>query len=102
MADRDHDVVSEPLRQALGDFRVFLRSDDLERTEAIESADGEALSSLASAVEPLFDEVDQVLRALDARPRPLPEHLEQLEEDLNSLAQAAVEARLELGAREVR
>lgn len=51
-------------------------------------------------MEPLYGEINEVLDKLVARPHPLPESLEQLEVDLNSLAQAAMEAQQELNTRQ--
>jgi len=97
MADDSLELLSQPLRDTLEDFRGFLRSDDLERQDAIEGADDATLAALIDAVD--LDEVNQVLDDLVERPHPLSEDLEQLEGDLNSLAQAAIEARHELNSR---
>lgn len=99
MSDTDAEILSQPLREALIDFRLFLRSDDVERGQAIESAESEALAALRTAVKPLYEEINRVLDDLVQRPHPLPDDLEQLEYDLNSLAQAAMEAEQELGSR---
>lgn len=102
MTDGDDQVASRPLQRALSEFQDFLRSDDLERIEAIGNADSERLAVFTAAVEALHGEINQVLDGLVERPHPLPEDLEQLEVDLNSLAQAAMEAELELTSRQER
>lgn len=92
-------IVSPALAAALAKFRPFLQADDVERSEAIEHADSQTLVTMAVAVRPLYPEINQVLDRLVAEQHPLPEDLELLEEDLNSLAQAAMEAELELDGR---
>jgi hypothetical protein len=99
MSDSDATLLSQPLRAALIEFRAFLKADDLERSQAIETADSERLAALTAAVEPLYGEINAVLDDLVGRAHPLPKDLEQLEVDLNSLAQAAMEAEQELRTR---
>lgn len=93
------DGISAELAAALQSFRGFLVSDDVERGHEIERSDRETLTALADAVDPLFEEINAVLDRLDRTAHPLPEDQEYLEYDLNSLAQAAMEARLELDDR---
>jgi hypothetical protein len=89
--------VSPALAAALETYKAFLLSDDDERERGITEGDPEVLRALADAVDPLFDEINAVLDRLTAARHPLPRDQEQLESDLNSLAQAAMEARMELG-----
>jgi len=89
----DNAVAPSPaLAAALAAYQSFLISDDQERVEAIEAADRETRVALARAVDPLYGEINALLDTLTAAPHPLPGDLEQLEDDLNSLAQAAMEA----------
>jgi hypothetical protein len=92
-------MVSPPLAAALDNFRRFVIADDAERSEAIEGSDREALTALADAVDPLFEEINSVLDRLVEKAHPLPDDEDILEYELNSLAQAAMEARQELAAR---
>lgn len=93
------DNISPELSAALKDYGRFLESDDFERGKVIESSDTPTLVGLADAVDPLFDEINRTLDRLVAAAHPLPENDESLEEDLNSLAQAAMEARMEADQR---
>lgn len=93
------EAVSPELARALRTFRHFLESDDRARANQIESSERQQLSALADALEPLNDEINEVLDRLVARPHPLSEYEGGLEEDLNSLAQAGMEARMELANR---
>jgi ABC-type transporter Mla subunit MlaD len=88
--------ITPALASALTTYRHFLVSDDSEREEAIESSDPDTLTGLADAVAPLFDEINAVLDQLTSTSHPLPPDQEQLESDLNSLAQAGMEARMKL------
>ena len=87
--------ISARLRDALARYHRFLLADDLERDRVIQRADAQALTDLADTVEPLLDEIDSTLDRLTAAPHPLSDEDETLEIDLNSLAQAASEARME-------
>ena len=89
-------TISADLAAALVTFRRFLLADDFDRSREIGGADPETLEALAAAVEPLFDEINAVLDRLTGARHPLPPNEEDLEADLNSLAQAGVEARLGL------
>jgi hypothetical protein len=99
MADGAERIVSPALASALDDLRQFVIADDAERSEVIEASDRETLTALAESVGPLFGEINAVLDRLADAPHPLPEDQELLEYDLNSLAQAAMEARQELDHR---
>jgi hypothetical protein len=55
--------------------------------------------ALANAIDPLFDEINSVLDQLVATPHPLPDDQAALEDELNSLAQAGMGARMELDDR---
>jgi hypothetical protein len=92
-------ALSAELTDALATFRSFLVSDDVDRGEVIEASTAGTLTALVAAVTPLYPEIDATLDKLVALPHPLPEDDEQLEEDLNSLAQAALEAEQELDGR---
>ncbi len=85
--------LSPALAAALERFSEFLRSDDDDRARAIEDSEPAVLPTLAAAVQPLFDEINAVLDKYVRRVLPLPPAQGQLESDLNSLAQAATEAR---------
>jgi hypothetical protein len=89
-------IVSPALRSALDTYGRFLSSDDSEREQAIESSDRETLKAFANAIDQLYEEINAVLDRLVAAHHPLPDDQEQLEYDLHSLAQAAMEARLAL------
>lgn len=91
--------MSPELSQALRAFEPFLRSDDMERSTLIEASDSHALRSLTETVNPLLAEINAALDGLVAKPHPLPDDEESLEADLNSLAQAGIEARMELDNR---
>jgi phosphate uptake regulator len=91
--------VSPQLAAALRTFSRFLESDDVARSKQIGESDVEELTTLADAVDPLYEEINEVLDRLVAKPHPVSEDEERLEEDLNSLAQAAMEARLERNRR---
>ena len=91
--------VSPELATALRTFSRFLESDDAKRGKEIEGSEAEELNALANAVEPLYDEINAALDLLVAKPHPLPDGEERLEEDLNALAQAGMEARIELTSR---
>jgi len=90
--------ISPALASALETYREFLVSDDSDREAVIEATTPERLRGLADAINPLFDEINVVLDRLSAALHPLPGDQEQLEYDLNSLAQAAIEARMHLDA----
>lgn len=92
------DAISPPLTNALSEYREFLLSDDSEREAAIEGAAPDRLRALADAVDPLFDEINAALDRLTSASHPLRSDQEQLEDELNSLAQAAMEARMQLDA----
>jgi hypothetical protein len=96
MADDGTRIVSPALASALDDFRQFVIADDEERSGVIEATDPKTLTALADAIAPLFGEINAVLDRLTEAPHPLPEDQELLEYDLNSLAQAAMEARQQL------
>lgn len=95
-------AVSPALASALHDFRPLLEPDDLDRVQGIERAASETLAAMIEAVEPLYPEINSPLDRLVSQPHPLPEDLEELELDLNSLAQATLEARQELATRQER
>ena len=97
--ERDTEITSRRLTDVLQTFGHFILSDDHERSTQIGRSDVEALTAFADAVDPLLDEINAILDMLVARPHPLSEGGERLEEDLNSLAQAGMEARLELANR---
>lgn len=99
MDDQARPIVSPQLAAALRSFRGFLVSDDGMRSEETARSDVERLTSLIGTVQPLFPEINAVLDRLTAAPHPLPADEERMEEDLNSLAQAAIEARFELDSR---
>ncbi len=99
MANRAPVEISPALAQALQRFDRFLVADDAARSDAIEQADGATLRDLVETMVPLYDEVNGVLDVLVEHPHPLPEDQELLEEQLNSLGQAGMEAQLELEAR---
>jgi hypothetical protein len=99
MADSAERIVSPALAAALDDFHRFVIADDAERSEVIEASDRDTLTALAESVGPLFEEINAALDRLTVAPHPLPEDQELLEYDLNSLAQAAMEARQELDGR---
>jgi vacuolar-type H+-ATPase subunit I/STV1 len=99
MSETGAEILSEPLREALIDFGLVLRLDDVERGQTIQRAESEMLAALTTAVKPLYEEINRVLDDLVQRPHPLPGSLEQLEYDLSSLAQAATEAEQELDSR---
>lgn len=92
-------IVSLQLAAALRSFRGFVVSDDSTRSEETARSEVELLTALIGAVQPLFPEINAVLDRLISAPHPLRADEERLEEDLNSLAQAAMEARFELGRR---
>jgi hypothetical protein len=92
-------TISPKLAAALRTFHRFLLSDDIQRSDEIERSDKETLTALAGAVEPLLDEIDDVLDRLVAKPHPLPPAEDDFEVDLNSLGQAGIEARMELNSR---
>lgn len=99
MPDIDGVAVSPALASALHDFRPLLEPDDLDRTQALGRAASETLAAMVEAIEPLYPEINSLLDRLVTQPHPLPEDLEHLEADLNSLAQAALEARQDLASR---
>lgn len=90
--------VSGALAAALADFEPFLLADDEERSNKLVASDSDTLRRLAEAVEPLFDEINATLDKTGQAPS-LSEEEQQLESDLHSLAQAAIEARIELDDR---
>ena len=90
---------SYALSDALVQFSTFLIADDAERSDELETADWETLVALVEGVTPHLAEIDGLLNRLTALPHPLPEDLEVLEYDLNSLGQAAREAQLLLRER---
>lgn len=90
---------SSDLHAALEKYREFLIADDVERSNVIGAADCETLGELVADVEPLFDEINDVLDRLVAARHPLPADLEDLEVDLNSLGQVGSEARYEIESR---
>ena len=91
--------MSKPLESAMADFASFIGSDDLERSAVIQRANGKTLAALAAAVRPLHAEINDLLNHFAAMDHSLPPDLERLESDLNSLAQAGMEAEGELAAR---
>lgn len=88
--------LSPALATALETYRAFLLSDDSDREAIVEGSSPEQLAALANAIDPLFDEINAVLDRLTGASHPLPRDQEQLESALNSLAQAAMEARMQL------
>ena len=88
--------LSPALATALETYRAFLLSDDSERAAMVEGSSPEQLAALADAIDPLFDEINAVLDHLTGASHPLPSDQDQLETNLNSLAQAAMEARMKL------
>lgn len=90
---------SDALDDALRANATFLLSDDVERETAIQRSGRDELSALADGVDPLYDEINAVLDQLGELAHPLPADQERLEDQLNSLAQAAMEARMELDSR---
>lgn len=90
--------VSDKLSAALADFQPFLLADDEERSNKLAASDSDTLRKLAEAVEPLFDEINATLGSTNEAPS-LSEDEQRLESDLHSLAQAAIEARIELDDR---
>ena len=99
MADRAPVEISPALAQALQRFDRFLIADDVERSDVMSQADDATLRDLVATMEPLYDEVNAVLDVLVAHPHTLPEDQQLLEEQLNSLGQAGMEAQFELEAR---
>ena len=98
MSNSDRISVSDDLVAALVEFEPFLLSDDEERSNRLEASDSHTLRRLAEAVEPLFDEINATLdKTLAAAP--LSEDEQELESNLHSLAQAAIEARMTLDDR---
>jgi hypothetical protein len=95
----DGPMMGTALEQTLAQFRQFLISDDELRAEELERSDAETLRSLVESVEPLFKEINSVLDQLTAMNHPLEDAVADLEDALNSLAQAAIEARFELDGR---
>jgi hypothetical protein len=96
MADRAPVEISPGLAHALRRFDQFLIADDLDRSEVMDQADDATLQELVATMEPLYAEVNAVLDVLVAHPHPLPADQELLEEQLNSLGQAGMEAQFEL------
>jgi hypothetical protein len=92
----DAPTPSQQLRSVLDAFPEFLDSDDVARADAVSSADTERLQDLVAAVEPLFDEINQLLDRIVALEHPVVAELEELEEVLNSLGQVGIEAEMEL------
>lgn len=90
--------LSSELAAALDRYRAFLVADDAKRANVIEASDLDALRVLVATVEPLYPEINAVLDGLMSADHPLPEDLELLEVDLNSLAQAGMEAQQALNA----
>ncbi|MDP8905214.1 MAG: hypothetical protein M3N29_07855 [Chloroflexota bacterium] len=99
MADRAPVEMSPALAEALHGFARFLVADDVERSGVISHADDATLRDLVATMEPLYDEVNAALDVLVEHPHPLPGDQELLEEQLNALGQAGMEAQFELEAR---
>jgi hypothetical protein len=93
--DRDR-MISPALASVLSTFASFVLSDDADREDIIEASDPTTLTALVAAVDPLFGEINAVLDRFDEGPRPGSADDQQLESDLHSLAQAAMEARMQL------
>jgi hypothetical protein len=70
-------------------------TDDAERSDKIVATDSVTLRKLADAVGPLFSEINAALDATYEKSS-LSDEEQDLEADLNALAQAAEEARIEL------
>jgi hypothetical protein len=98
MSNADPIAVSDGLASALAEFQPLLLADDEERSNKLEATDSDALRRLAEAVEPLFDEINATLDRTNAAPA-LSAGEQELESNLHSLAQAAMEARIELDDR---
>jgi hypothetical protein len=88
---------SRALHEAIDRFKPFLVTDDAARPAAMSGAHTETIRDLVLTITPLFEEINALLDALVSSPHPLPEKQALLEEQLNSLGQAAMEARFELG-----
>jgi hypothetical protein len=98
MSNSDPIVASPELAAVLVEFEPFLLSDDVERTDKLASTDSATLRKLAEAVEPLFDEINATLDKTGAASS-LTDEEQDLESNLHSLAQAAIEARMTLEER---
>jgi hypothetical protein len=90
---------SPPLAQLVTEFRMFLVADDPARADVIGRTDTRLLQEFTRSAVPRIGEIDAALDELVSRRHPLPPDLERLEHDLHSLAQAAIEAQLELQRR---
>jgi hypothetical protein len=91
-------AVSPNLASALAEFEPYLVADDVERSNQLEASDSETLRTLAAAVEPLFDEINAILDKT-GEAASLTDEEQELESNLHSLAQAAIEAGLTLEER---
>lgn len=98
MSSAEPITVNDDLAAVLAEYRPFLLSDDDERSDHIANSESDTLRALAEAVEPLFDEINATLDKTGVAPS-LTEDEQALESDLHSLAQAAMEARIELDER---
>jgi hypothetical protein len=92
----DTPELSPELAEVLASFRHFAVSDDADRAGVVERTDRDTLMALVKAVEPLYPEINVVLDRLVAKPHPVSPDEERLEVELDRLAQAAMEAELEL------
>jgi hypothetical protein len=91
--------VSPSVARLLAEFNEFLVADDPDRDDLIGRTDSTRLQEFTRSAVPHIGEIDAALDELASRRHPLPPDVEQLEFDLNSLAQAAIEAQLELQRR---
>jgi hypothetical protein len=98
MSNSEPIVVSDDLAAALAEFQPFLLADDEERSNKLRASDNDTLRGLAEAVEPLFDEINTTLDETNEAST-LSGEAQDLESNLHSLAQAALEARIELDDR---
>ena len=87
---------SPALAKALDTYKAFAVLDDGVREKALKDSDPETLRAFVDQVGPLVAEIDSVLDRFDVATHPLPGALEDREFELHSLAQACIEAKMDL------
>jgi hypothetical protein len=88
--------ISPALARALDTYKAFALLDDGVRERALKETDPETLRAFVDEVGPLVVEIDAVLDRFDVATHPLPGEFEDREFELHSLAQACIEAKMDL------